>query len=96
MADISVSVFNILKIPFTGCGVNPARSFGPAVVVCMSGADCSAVMGDWYWIYFVGPFLAAFLVAEATTWMEMDVGDAEGNEISTKETDKTFEEPASP
>lgn len=61
---------------FTGCGVNPARTFGPSVVTCMAGGDCSAVAGSWYWIYYVGPFLASYLVAELTLIMEMDVGDA--------------------
>lgn len=74
-------VVHILLIPFTGCGVNPARTFGPSMVVCMaSSADdnCSGAVGDWYWIYFIGPFCASFVVAEITNLLELTVdGDDE-------------------
>lgn len=44
------------------------------MVVCMSSSgDCSAVVGSWYWIYWVGPFLASWLVAEVTALMEWNV-----------------------
>ena len=70
----SLVVVHICLIPFTGCGVNPARTFGPAVVTCMSAeGDCEAAIGDWWWIYYVGPFLAAFLVAEITALINWDV-----------------------
>ena len=48
------------------------------MVTCMAGgsAACSVVANsNWYWIYYVGPALAAFVVAEITTMMEMDVED---------------------
>ena len=56
--------------------VNPARTFGPSMVTCMAGnsAECSAVAnGSWYWIYYIAPAVAAFVVAEITTVMEMNV-----------------------
>ena len=44
------------------------------MVTCMYGDDCSAVADQgWYWIYYIGPFLASFAVAEVTLWMEWDV-----------------------
>lgn len=73
----SLIVVHICLIPFTGCGVNPARTFGPSMVTCMAGDNCSDVAGSWYWIYYVGPFLAAWFVAELTVLMEMDVGESD-------------------
>ena len=72
----SLVVVHICLIPFTGCGVNPARTFGPAINVCASGSDdCAAVIPGAWWVYWIGPFLAAFLVAEITdlvAWAETD------------------------
>ena len=52
----SVMLAHIILIPFTGCGINPARSFGPMVV------DSIGQMGGlvWIrgaWIYYVAPFV---------------------------------------
>ena len=69
-------VVHICLIPFTGCGVNPARTFGPAIVTCMGNSDlCSSVIGPWWWIYWVGPFLASYVVADITLWMSIDVDE---------------------
>jgi glycerol uptake facilitator-like aquaporin len=45
---------HIVAIPFTGCGINPARSFGPA-----------AVSGDveYLWIFIVAPAAGSFLAS---------------------------------
>jgi len=76
---LSLVVVHVGLIPFTGCGVNPARTFGPSMVSCMAGR-CSEVVGPWYWIYWIGPFLASFAVAEVTAWMECEVdGDNKGD-----------------
>ena len=79
-------------IPFTGCGVNPARTFGPAMIVCMTGS-CDEVIDSSWWIYWVGPFAASYFVAEATEWICMDIdGDEEEPaEVSSK----VEEQPAS-
>jgi hypothetical protein len=34
-------------------------------------------MGDWYWIYYAAPMLAAWLVAEVTALMQWNVDDDE-------------------
>lgn len=59
-------VVHVGLVPFTGCGVNPARTFGPSMVVCMSGGDCGGVMPSSYWIYYAAPLVAAWAVAEIT------------------------------
>ncbi|KAL8164821.1 UNVERIFIED_CONTAM: aquaporin-like protein [Gekko kuhli] len=45
---LSVALGHLLAIDYTGCGINPARSFGSAVV-----------KGDFvnHWIFWVGPML---------------------------------------
>ena len=43
---------HMVGVPLTGTSVNPARSFGPAVVAGFVG---------YHWIYWVGPFLGALL-----------------------------------
>jgi len=97
-------VVHICLIPFTGCGVNPARTFGPSMVTCMTGKDsCDLVVDSWYWIYYIGPFLASYIVAEITNLMQMDVeggfeevktsvvNKVEGNDVTADEDDITPE-----
>ena len=81
-------VVHICLIPFTGCGVNPARTFGPSMVTCMANSDaCKAAAGDWYWIYYIAPLLAAFLVAEVTLVIncECEETSTEGKDVADKE-----------
>ncbi|XP_077580702.1 aquaporin FA-CHIP-like [Stigmatopora nigra] len=53
---LSVALGHLAAISFTGCGINPARTFGPALI-----------MNDFtnHWVYWVGPMsggVAAALV----------------------------------
>ncbi|KAJ4263627.1 Aquaporin-1 [Fusarium torreyae] len=49
---ISVFISHICATNWTGTSINPARSFGPAVIVGFVG---------YHWIYWVGPLMGALL-----------------------------------
>lgn len=51
---LAVMLIHFVAVPFTGASVNPARSFGPAIV-----------MGEFedFWVYIVGPAVGALIVA---------------------------------
>jgi len=51
---ICIWVCHVCLVPMTGCGINPARAFAPAVV-----------MRKWdnHWVYWIGPIVAAPLAA---------------------------------
>lgn len=72
--------------------MNPARTFGPSIVTCMASSDgCDAAIGDWYWIYYIGPFLASFAVAEVTDLMEWDVDEVPAKEVADQKQDEDEE-----
>ncbi|GAP93480.1 putative aquaporin rerated other eukaryote [Rosellinia necatrix] len=52
---LSLFITQMMGIYYTGGSVNPARSFGPAVV--------TGSFPGYHWIYFVGPILGALLAA---------------------------------
>ncbi|XP_030051317.1 aquaporin-5 [Microcaecilia unicolor] len=51
---LSVIVGHLVGIYFTGCSMNPARSFGPAVI---------AGNFDVHWIFWIGPLVGAVLAS---------------------------------
>jgi len=54
----AVLVCHLQLIPYTGCGINPARSFGPMVVTAFGG------MNKWqrgWWVYYTAPFVGSAL-----------------------------------
>lgn len=53
----AVFMVNLATIPITGTGINPARSFGAAVIYGHKQA------WDDHWIFWVGPFVGAALAA---------------------------------
>lgn len=50
----AVLVAHLVLLPFTTCGINPARSFGPHLVVIMAGEK---VGYEGWWVYYTGPFV---------------------------------------
>ena len=48
LIGLTVSVAHLLLIPYTGTSINPARSFGPAIVG-----------NNWekHWVFWIGPLL---------------------------------------
>ena len=51
---LTVSLCHLVAIPFTGCSLNPARSFGPAVVQGLF---------DHHWIFWLGPISGGIMAA---------------------------------
>jgi MIP family channel proteins len=63
---LAVMLIHFVAVPFTGASVNPARSFGPALV----GNE----WGD-FWVYLVGPAVGALLVAFFWEYFWKSMGD---------------------
>jgi len=59
---LSLTVAHLLGIPFTGTSVNPARSFGPALIV---GHQALSQV----WLFIVAPLVGALLAAAAARWL---------------------------
>mmetsp|Transcript_11676 Transcript_11676/g.22153 ORF Transcript_11676/g.22153 Transcript_11676/m.22153 type:complete len:276 (+) Transcript_11676:124-951(+) len=55
---MAVFVCHLISIPLTGCGINPARSFGPGIVAYLTRSGCENVMDD-HWVFWLGPFVGA-------------------------------------
>jgi len=53
---LTILILHLVGVPITGASMNPARSFGPAVV---AGGSC----WDNHWIYWVGPLLGSTISA---------------------------------
>mmetsp|Transcript_1414 Transcript_1414/g.4213 ORF Transcript_1414/g.4213 Transcript_1414/m.4213 type:complete len:309 (-) Transcript_1414:126-1052(-) len=50
---------HLVSVPFTGTGINPARSFGPNLIsTTLNGVEG---FGRGYWIYWVAPIVGAVL-----------------------------------
>ena len=57
---LTLVLVHILGIGLTGTSVNPARSFGPAIVAAIAGnADPIKAL----WVFIVGPLIGAALAA---------------------------------
>jgi len=58
----SVLLCHINLVPFTGCGINPARSLGPMIVGSIAGIS-GQVWIRGAWVFYVAPFVGALLAA---------------------------------
>ncbi|MDO4218751.1 MAG: MIP family channel protein [Synergistaceae bacterium] len=60
VVGLTLTLVHILGIGLTGTSVNPARSFGPAVIAAITGhTEPIACL----WVFIVGPLLGAVLAA---------------------------------
>ena len=55
-----VLIDHLVAVPLTGASMNPARTFGPALV-----ADLNGIAGVWnaHWIYWAGPIVGGLVAA---------------------------------
>ena len=63
----TLTLVHILGIGLTGTSVNPARSFGPALVAAFSGNAAPLVS---LWVFIVGPLVGAALAAVVYKFLE--------------------------
>lgn len=81
----ALAAVHLLGIPFTGTGVNPARSFGPAFVKAIFG-DISGL--EQVWVFVIAPVVGALLAAlaymlltgEGKTVKTLEENDADNKE----------------
>jgi len=65
--------FDILACgPVTGASMNPARSFGPALIYKLTGGEAGAGAFDLHWCYWLGPVAGA--VAAAAIYEKVILG----------------------
>ena len=57
---LTLTLVHILGIPFTGTSVNPARSFGPALIAAFTG---NSEPLKQVWVFIVAPLIGAILAA---------------------------------
>jgi aquaporin Z len=60
---LSLTLVHLLGLPITGTSVNPARSFGPALIMSVCGHDSQAL--SQVWVFIVAPLIGGALAALA-------------------------------
>jgi len=65
---VAILIDHLVGVPLTGASMNPARSFGPALVA-----------GEWgdHWVYWVGPLIGGGLAGLVYTFVFLDRPDDE-------------------
>ena len=66
---LTLTLVHILGIGLTGTSVNPARSFGPALVAAITGNTAPIAC---LWVFIVGPFFGAALAAVVYKYLESE------------------------
>ena len=64
---LTLTLVHIFGIGLTGTSVNPARSFGPALVAAFAGNSAPLAC---LWVFIVGPFIGAALAALVYKYLE--------------------------
>ncbi len=60
---LTLTLVHLLGLPLTGTSVNPARSFGPALVSALTGCSGGALAISQVWLFIVAPLVGSFLAA---------------------------------
>jgi aquaporin Z len=60
---LSLVLIHLVGIPITGTSVNPARSFGPALVFALFGGQAGMVAWDQLWLFWAAPIIGAVFAA---------------------------------
>ena len=68
---LTVTLIHFVAVPLTGASVNPARTFGPALI---SNAF------DSYWVYLLAPAFGGFIGAAAYKLFILDATEGDGDE----------------
>jgi aquaporin Z len=66
---LTLTLVHILGIGLTGTSVNPARSFGPAIIAAISGNSAPISV---LWVFIVGPLVGAALAAVVYKYLESE------------------------
>jgi len=70
---LTLTFVHIMGIPLTGTSVNPARSFGPALLMGICGGNWTAF--GQVWVFIVAPLIGAALAALAFKGFRSFYGD---------------------
>lgn len=79
----AVLIAHLVLVPLTGCGINPARTFGPLVVNSMAGVN---MWTRGWWIYFVAPFVGSWFATLTYQFIfRIEAEDGDGLRVSDEE-----------
>ncbi len=67
---LTLTLVHLMGLPITGTSVNPARSFGPALVLAVSG-NGSEALGQ-VWLFIAAPVIGAALAAVVYKLMDSE------------------------
>lgn len=83
---LSITIGHLLAVPLTGAGMNPARTFGPAVI---------GSLWENHWVYWLGPILGgvcASIVYQMFLKAEPKPGKDDYNSAATKEENEALKQ----
>ena len=72
---LSLTLVHLVGIGFTGTSVNPARSFGPAIMSLAFGGGADAIAQ--YWVFLVAPLAGGALAAVVFKFLNKEDGEIE-------------------
>ena len=60
---LALTLVHLMGLPITGTSVNPARSFGPALVSMLAGGNGGELAFSQVWVFIVAPLIGGVLAA---------------------------------